>query len=114
MGWFSQAKKKLKKISLKNIGKKLADGVEDVAELASNLPAPVGTIANAVDKTLENVDKIQDKVKGLIPKKSKTSKKSMSQTSSSELSRAEKIAIIKAKIRKASAKAKADNYKKYV
>lgn len=61
MGWFSKLKKKAKKLKLKDVGKALAKGVEKTAELAKNLPAPVGTVGRIVDKGFDIAEKIENK-----------------------------------------------------
>ena len=96
MGFFSKIKKKLKKLKLKNIGKDLAKGIESVADIAKNLPAPVGTIGKVASKGFDLADKIKDKADGIskklgipsnalesLTKKSSRSSRSSSRTSSS-------------------------------
>ena len=68
MGWFSKLKKKAKKLKLKDVGKALAKGVEKTAEIAKNLPAPVGTIGRVVDKGFDIAEKVNKK-KDAIKKK---------------------------------------------
>ena len=68
MGFFSKMKKKLKKLKLKNIGKDLAKGLDSVANIAKNLPAPVGTIAKGVTKGFDLAEKVKAKADKLKQK----------------------------------------------